>query len=387
MSSLLARFGALLASGLLAFGVLECGVRTLIGEQPRFPRHVVGADFGVRIHEPGARYRHRSAEVDVGFEINAKGLRDPRDFPYEKPPGTARIVSLGDSFTMGYEVAFEETFSQVLEARLRAAGHRVEVLNAGVSGYSNAEALVYLERELLRYEPDVVLLSFFGNDLVDNVRTGLFRLEGETLVAGADAYVPAGRLGNLLNTNPVFNFLGERSNAFVLLKEKATLSVRQAMVAQNEANLAAAAGETAGGREGDGPGYQERLAVALVDRIHAVARRNGAAFLLHSIPSPAPLREPERLAELFPVGSFRMDREGFAFVASRELLEPYRERERLYHTRSHGHWTPFAHRIAGEALARTVLEAGWLSAAPAPAPPPDSGGSAAPDASAGVAMP
>ncbi|NNL67793.1 MAG: hypothetical protein HKP30_16210, partial [Myxococcales bacterium] len=375
MASLLARFLALAASGLLAFGLLECGVRTLVGEQPRFPRHVVGADFGVRINEPGARYRHRSADVDVGFEINAKGLRDPRDFPYEKPPGTFRIVSLGDSFTMGYEVEVEETFSQVLESRLRAAGRRVEVLNAGVSGYSNAEALLYLERELLRYQPDVVMLSFFGNDLVDNVRTGLFRLEGDALVAAAEAYVPAGRLGNFLNTNPVFNFLGERSSAFVLLKEKATLSVRHAMVAQNEANLASADREAEGARERTGPGYPERLAAALVDRMHAVARANGAAFLLHSIASPAPLREPKRLLELFPVDAFSLDREGFAFVPSQPLLEPHRETELLYHTRSHGHWTPFAHRVAGEALARAVIEAGWLRPPAARRPP-------APDASA-----
>lgn len=378
MSSVLARILALVASGLLAFGVLECGVRTLIGEQPRFPRHVVGAEFGVRTNEPGARYRHRSADVDVGFEINAKGLRDPLDFPYEKPPGTLRIVSLGDSFTMGYEVAVEETFSQVMEARLRAAGYPVEVLNAGVSGYSNAEALLYLERELLRYQPDVVMLSFFGNDLVDNVRTGLFRLEGDTLVPGAEAYVPAGRLGNFLNTHPVFNFLGEHSSAFVLLKEKATLSVRHAMVAQNEANLADADRGT-DDPEPAGASYQERLAAALVDRMYVLARRNGAAFLLHSIASPVPLREPRRLAELFPIDSFDTAREGFAFVPSQPLLEPHRESDLLYHTRSHGHWTPLAHRVMGEALARTVIEAGWLSRAPAPpgARPPAAASSAA----------
>ncbi|MEZ4290376.1 MAG: hypothetical protein R3E53_07505 [Myxococcota bacterium] len=52
----------------------------------------------------------------------------------------------------------------MLEQELRRAGLQVEVLNAGVSGYSNAEALLYLERELLKYDPDLVLLSFFAND-------------------------------------------------------------------------------------------------------------------------------------------------------------------------------------------------------------------------------
>ena len=367
MRGLMVRLAALAASALLALVLLECGVVGLIGEQPKFPRHVVGAEFGVRVNEPGARYRHRSADVDVGFSINSRGLRDTREFDYEKPPGRSRIVSLGDSFTVGYEVEAEETFSQVLEARLRAAGHDVEVLNAGVSGYSNAEALLYLERELLRYEPDVVVLSFFGNDLVDNRRTGLFRLEDGALVPVAEGYVPAGGLGNFLNTNPVFNWFSEHSNAFVLVKEKATHLVKRRMVARNVANLEAASAEPSdaepaaseGGGE-TGEDADARLAAALIERMYEVARGAGAAFLVHSIPSPVPGIEPERLLELFPVDLVDFTREGIAFVPSQPLLEPLRERELLYYARSHGHWTPLAHRVAGEALAEAITARGWL---------------------------
>jgi hypothetical protein len=115
--------------------LLEVGVLLTVGEQPKFPRHVVGAHFGLRVNEPNAHYRHKS----VWFQINAQGMRADRDFAREKPPGLLRIVSLGDSFTVGYEVAAEESFSSVLEAELRKAGLQVEVMNAGVSGYSNAE--------------------------------------------------------------------------------------------------------------------------------------------------------------------------------------------------------------------------------------------------------
>lgn len=97
-------------------------------------------------------------------------MRADRDYSYTKRPGVQRILSLGDSFTIGFEVDYDQTFSRVMEDELNAAGRRIEVLNAGVSGFGNAEECLYLERELMKYQPDLVIVSFYANDLDDNVR-------------------------------------------------------------------------------------------------------------------------------------------------------------------------------------------------------------------------
>lgn len=353
--------------------ILELAVLIGVGEQAKFPRHVVGTDFGVRVNEPNATYRHKSADGTWWFRINARGLRDDRDFPYEKPRGVRRIVSLGDSFTAGYEVDGDETFSSVLEQTLRGAGHRVEVLNAGVSGYSNAEALVYLERELLRYEPDVVLLSFFANDLVDNTRSGLFALRDGELVQVADRYVPAGGLGDFLNTNPIFNWLSGYSNAFVFAKEQLTHIVKRQIVARNRANVEAAdAGDAS---EGDGaspeeaedrssassqPDPERALAVAILDRLYEVCRERGIPLIIQSIPILGG-EENTKLIETFPLDAFDRDREGLFFVDMVGPLSERMGREKLYNARSHWHWTPVSHRVSGERIARLVLEEGLLS--------------------------
>jgi hypothetical protein len=62
------------------------------------------------------------------------------------------------------------------------------------------------------------------------------------------------------------------------------------------------------------------------------------------------------LVEAFPLGEFDVARDGIVFVSGKEQLDPWLGREPLYWRRSHFHWTPVAHRIAGEALARTILE-------------------------------
>jgi len=349
---------ALCVGGIVAWLILEAGVLAFSGEQPKFPRRVVGAPFGLRINEPNAVYRHKSADTTVWFRINAEGMRDDRDFPREKPIGVKRIVSLGDSFTIGYEVEGDETFSAVLERKLREAGIDAEVLNAGVSGYSNAEECLYLERDLLGYSPDLVLISFFSNDLVDNYRSGLFRLENGVLTQTADSYVPGGRFGNFLNTNPIFNWLSAYSNAFALLKERATYLEKRHMVDENLAQVANSTGGEAPelGDAAAASREQRELAAAIFERIYRTTRKRGIALLIQSIPIPDKGSGPTALIDVFPYAEFDVDRPGLTFFASKPLLDPHLGRELLYWERSHGHWTPLAQRLDGEALARLVIE-------------------------------
>jgi len=344
---------ALFTSLVIGALVLEIGVLLIFGEQPKFPRRVVGAPFGLRINEPNAVYRHKSADVTIWFRINSQGMRADRDFARQKPPGLKRIVALGDSFTIGYEVANEETFSSVLERSLRAKGLNVEVINAGVSGYSNAEECLYLERELLSYSPDLVIVSFYANDLEDNVRSGLFGLEKGELVLTADSYVPAGGVGDFLNTNIVFNFLSGYSNAFALIKETATLALKQRMVAENVGQVGVEA--AAGGSLAEGSvAAEQRLASAIFERILRDTRAKGIPLLIQSIPVFAPGEQRNELFDAFPLAEFDVHRPGVHYLSAKVVLDPYVNDQPLYWRHSHGHWTPLAQRLDGEALADLI---------------------------------
>ena len=122
--------------------------------------------------------------------INAQGTRGP-EFSATKPPGTLRILSLGDSRTFGWGLRDEETYSRQLErlwqehvekcsastlalspgggsqqqrdlAEPGVAGgalKRVEVINAGVNGWSYPQMLVFYREFAVRWEPDMVVLG------------------------------------------------------------------------------------------------------------------------------------------------------------------------------------------------------------------------------------
>ncbi len=100
-------------------------------------------------------------------QISSQGLRD-REFSLAKPPGTYRIMMLGDSTTFGWGVAANDTASKVLERELNAArvpGYkRFEVLNTGVGNYDTVQEMTYYKTAGRDFHPDLVVLVFFIND-------------------------------------------------------------------------------------------------------------------------------------------------------------------------------------------------------------------------------
>lgn len=108
-------------------------------------------------------------EFQVDIHINARGLRD-REIGYDNPNGKYRILMLADSYGEAIQVPLEESYSKQLEARLNASGGGgYEVINAGVGGWGTDQEAVFYATEGFRYQPDLVLLSFFTrNDAVNN---------------------------------------------------------------------------------------------------------------------------------------------------------------------------------------------------------------------------
>jgi lysophospholipase L1-like esterase len=82
-----------------------------------------------------------------------------------KQPGAVRIFAIGDSNTLGVSGKNGPQWPAYLEQLLNENGRSATVINAGVYGYTSFQGLRRFE-ESLRYEPDIVLISFGCNDAV-----------------------------------------------------------------------------------------------------------------------------------------------------------------------------------------------------------------------------
>jgi lysophospholipase L1-like esterase len=122
------------------------------------------------VRDPELGWRLRPSAEDewdgVPVTVNAKGLRGP-EVDYARRQGAARILHLGDSVTVGYGLASHAASYPYLTAeRLqRMGGPPIETVNGAVNGYSTWQEVGWLEREGIRYHPDLVVLGFVLNDV------------------------------------------------------------------------------------------------------------------------------------------------------------------------------------------------------------------------------
>ncbi len=113
----------------------------------------------------------------VEYRINALGLRDRPDLTVAKPPGTHRVLCLGDSFTLGWGVRQEANWPVLTEQELRRHWPQVQVVNCGGAGTSYADEYWYgLQHRFGALGPDTVIVTLCLNDLlITNGKLGHYR--------------------------------------------------------------------------------------------------------------------------------------------------------------------------------------------------------------------
>jgi len=97
--------------------------------------------------------------------INSQSVRAKKDYELGKSR-SLRIVCIGDSVTFGLDVDDDSTYPAQLQQIVAAADPKanVEVINAGVPGYTSRQGLVFFYKRLLRFKPDIVVAEFGFND-------------------------------------------------------------------------------------------------------------------------------------------------------------------------------------------------------------------------------
>lgn len=81
---------------------------------------------------------------------------------------TVRIVGFGDSLMAGYRLDPGQAFPEQMEQALRARGHDVVIMNAGVSGDTTTGGLERLDWSVPD-ETDIVILELGANDMLRGV--------------------------------------------------------------------------------------------------------------------------------------------------------------------------------------------------------------------------
>ena len=110
--------------------------------------------------------------ADDRYFSSAEGLRSARPGEvFARRAARQRVAIVGDSFTFGLEVGYEDTWGHRLE---RALGPDVQVLNFGVDGYGVDQAYLRYRRDVRPWRPDVVIFGLITHDLYRSMATYTF---------------------------------------------------------------------------------------------------------------------------------------------------------------------------------------------------------------------
>jgi hypothetical protein len=107
--------------------------------------------------------RYGAPKGEGPYWSSSEGLRAPhKGVAFPKVEGKTEIALVGDSFTFGDEVRYEETWGYKLEQLL---GEEFQVLNFGVPGYGLGQMYLRYEKAVRQRSPKVVVFGFISEDV------------------------------------------------------------------------------------------------------------------------------------------------------------------------------------------------------------------------------
>lgn len=93
----------------------------------------------------------------------SEGLRVPHEGAViPRQTGQTTIAVVGDSYTFGDEVRYEDTYGHFLDQML---GSQFRVVNFGVPGYGLDQMLLRYQKDVRKWKPKIVVLGFISHDL------------------------------------------------------------------------------------------------------------------------------------------------------------------------------------------------------------------------------
>lgn len=298
-------------------------------------------------HEPGQEGVFETEQFRTEVRINERGLRD-RLHPYEREGKAKRILVLGDSFAWGYGVEETERFSQLLEGDLG-----VQVINAGVSGYSTDQELLWYQNEGIKYETDLVILVLTGNDVGDNNRQLVSNIYFKPRFVFKD--------GQLVATNYPVPQTSSRGRFVYSMSQRSALAYfltlryfdLQSLYSQRRSNSDQANPQVSGDKVETKP-EPFHLTIALINEMKKIAESNQSQFMIVSNNRWWNLSSEETyedfVAAMQDDGLLVLDLESMPGFDAEEMLIP-----------DDGHWSQSGHKFAAEKIESFIEEHQLLS--------------------------
>ena len=304
-------------------------------------------------------------EIAAPYRINGQGWNSGiGDYAIQRRAGVRRIAIVGDSYVEALQVAYDRSLGERLAADLAAGGNAPEVYRFGISGAPLSQYLQMIEREVVHYRPDWIVVLIVHNDFDESYKFKTGRYTSSFLKLRVEE-------GRVVGETPPVPW---RPGALEWLRQTATARFflyRWQVRPEVLVNLLLPRAEAATGADTDITGVlaDEAGVTAVTDyvfgRIDATVHAMGARLLL--------AMDGDRFA-IYQGGdspALALNRLAAETAARHQIpfidLEPvfeadWRAVHRRFDSDADGHWNEHGHAVAAAAIAQALRAAQAASA-------------------------
>lgn len=128
--------------------------------------------------------------VALGVSCDKKPANTTSNRPLKVPQNVTnkpKIVAFGDSLTAGFGLLEKESYPYLLQEKLNADGHDLEVVNAGISGDTTLGGLERIDWVLEIENIKILILELGANDLMRGVPPAKIKSNLDTIIRKAKA--------------------------------------------------------------------------------------------------------------------------------------------------------------------------------------------------------
>lgn len=174
-----------------------------------------------------------------------------------------------------------------------------------------------MENEGIKYHPDVVILGFSINDLIDNIKADFFKIDNDgELVIHKKTYMPGVKVQNLIYSIPLMEWISQNSYFYSYSFNRAWIWFRRQFIKKVESRVV----DMVSTKE-DLSDYKIALTSELIKRMCAFCQKHQIKLIIIDILTSDGFNElkPAVSPELQPLMRAYSD----AFIEAQALLSPY----------------------------------------------------------------
>jgi lysophospholipase L1-like esterase len=337
---------------IFAFGIAEIAVRIFCPRQVSPVRFAFDPQLG-EIPTPNQKGRKiMPGAFAHTYSNNSYGFRGSREYDFKKG-GKYRILFLGDSFTYGLGVNDEQTFAYLTEKLLLGNGLDVEVINTGNPGKGTDYELRLFQVLGGKFNPDLTVVCFVGNDFFDNERGAYFTVSESGEISPKP--LSQGLAKAILNQLPGYNWLVSYSQAANLVRDAVVIYLtRRTRPEARPDGLVIHYPEVKNGYANE---KNKKLTEIYLRHLIKSIKNNGGSFMIFYVPVA---EEIEHFRKNHQIGADEeaiktiVAAQGYQLLSLTPVLSTSGEPVDKLYFKVDGHWTALGHALVARYMSENI---------------------------------